>query len=93
VLAVEALAGAGACDLAAGPAASAADPFEAVEPVDPVEPVDLGGRADGRSDGRFAGGRDEAEEPAAFFAVFCVATFRAGGADERRPVVGLVALT
>jgi hypothetical protein len=55
--------------------------------------VARGGRAEGRSDGRFAGGRDDAPDAADFFVVFCAATLRAGGADERRPAVCLVALT
>ena len=62
------------------------------------------GRAEGRSDGRFAGGRDEVdEEPLElvdaedFLVLFCAATLRAGGAEDRLPVAAptlcLVALT
>ena len=53
------------------------------------------GRAEGRSDGRLAGGReevdDEPEEPLeledaeVFLVLFCAATLRAGGADDRLP--------
>lgn len=53
------------------------------------------GRADGRSDVRFAGGREvlELPDPDAFFAFFCAATLRAGGAEDRRLVLCLVAVT
>jgi hypothetical protein len=49
------------------------------------------GRAEGRSDGRFAGGREVDDEPLeledaeVFLVLFCAATLRAGGAEDRLP--------